>query len=138
MKQKIIECKTSFDGCPLCGSRLVKKYNCNPRRLVTLAEELHPLERVLRCSNTGCEARSWSFRSEYLQAMTFWRRTYALDVISHLATLKYERRMTHDEIIEDLHSKGINMSRGNITHELNFVEALAKGSWVKGIASSAR
>jgi len=32
----------------------------------TLDEETHPLERVLMCSNTGCEASAWSFRSEAL------------------------------------------------------------------------
>jgi len=31
-----------------------------------LDEETHPLERVLICSNTGCEASAWSFRSEAL------------------------------------------------------------------------
>jgi len=127
MKRRIVECRTGFAECPLCGSRLVKKYNCNPRRLVTLDGEIYPLERVLRCSNQECEAVDWSFRSEDLQAMTFWRRIYALDVISYIAELKYERRMTHDEILEELRSKGIPMSRGNITHELNFVEALARG-----------
>lgn len=127
MKRKIVECRTGFDECPLCGASLVKKYNCNPKRLVTMEGEIYPLERVKRCSNTGCEARDWSFRSEELQAMTFWRRIYALDVIAYIAKLKYERRMTHDEILAELHSIGILMSRGNITHELNFVEALARG-----------
>lgn len=127
MKRKIVECGTGFDECPLCGAHLVKKYNCNPKRLVTLEGEIYPLERVKRCSNPECEARDWSFRSEDLQAMTFWRRIYALDIIAYIAKLKYERRMTHDEILEELHSRGITISRGNITHELNFVEALARG-----------
>ncbi|MBS7251076.1 MAG: hypothetical protein KIH08_10890 [Candidatus Freyarchaeota archaeon] len=29
------------------------KYNCNPRRLITLEGEFYILERVLRCSNPG-------------------------------------------------------------------------------------
>jgi len=127
MERQIVECKTSFSACPLCGAPLVKKYNCNPRRLVTLKGEIYPLERVLMCSNPECRARDWSFHSEELQMATFWRRIYGLDIIAHIADLKHKGRRTHEEILEDLRSRGITMSKGNVTHLLNFVEALARG-----------
>ncbi len=82
---------------------------------------------VLRCSNPECVARDWSFRSEALQAATFWRKTFGLDVIVHIAHLKFEVRRTHEEVLKDLRSRGIIMSKGNITHLLNFVEALVRG-----------
>jgi len=127
MERQVVECRTSFDACPLCGSRLVKKYNCNPRRIVTLEGEVYVLERVLMCSNPECAARDWSFHSEELQMITFWRRIYGVDVTAHIADLKHRERKTHDEILEDLHSRGINISKGNITYVLNFVEAVARG-----------
>jgi len=105
----------------------VKKYNCNPRRLVTLRGEIYPLERVLMCSNPECQARDWSFHSEELQTATFWRRIYGLDIIAHIADLKHRGRRTHEEILEDLRSRGITISKGNVTHLLNFVEALVRG-----------
>jgi hypothetical protein len=127
MERQVVECRTSFDVCPLCGSRLVKRYNCNPRKLVTLEGEIYVLERVLRCSNPECAARDWSFHSEELQMITFWRRIYGVDVTAHIADLKHRERKTHDEILEDLHPRGINISKGNITYVLNFVEAVARG-----------
>lgn len=127
MEQKVVEFRTCFDTCPICGSKLVKKYNCNPRRLVTLEGEIYALERVLMCSNPECVARDWSFRSEALQAVTFWRKIFGLDVIVYIAHLKLEMNRTHDEVLEDLRSRGVNISKGNITYLLNFVEALARG-----------
>nr|MDO8081498.1 hypothetical protein [Candidatus Freyarchaeota archaeon] len=105
----------------------MKKYNCNPRKIVTLEGEIYVLERVLMCSNPECAARDWSFHSEELQAMAFWRRIYGVDVIARIADLKHRERKTHDEILEYLHSRGINISKGNITYVLNFVEAVARG-----------
>ncbi|MGC8832339.1 MAG: hypothetical protein ACP5PQ_07150 [Thermoproteota archaeon] len=72
-------------------------------------------------------ARDWSFQSEALKTATFWRKTFGLDVIVYIAHLKLEMRRTHEEILEDLHSRGVNISKGNITYLLNFVEALARG-----------
>lgn len=65
--EKIIEAISSIDRCPFCGSELKRKYNTNPRRLITLNGEYSSLERVSRCSNSECVGYEKSFRAEQLR-----------------------------------------------------------------------
>ena len=89
---QVIEAVSSMERCPFCGSELRRKYNANPRRLITLDGEYSVLERVSRCSNRECPGYERSFRAEELQAIILPRKIFSLDVIMYIGTLRYDLR----------------------------------------------
>ena len=93
---------TGMSECPLCGKRLVKKYNMNPRHVITLNGEYWVLERVLRCSNRKCPGYSMSFRSEKLQSSVISKKIFGLDVIVYIGELRYKEHKSYEEIREAL------------------------------------
>ena len=113
---QVIEAVSSMERCPFCGSELRRKYNANPRRLITLDGEYSVLERVSRCSNRECPGYERSFRAEELQAIILPRKIFSLDVIMYIGTLRYEEHKTYEEIKEDLGKKGIKISMGELTN----------------------
>ncbi len=52
-----------FNKCPICGEKLVQKYNTKEKKIITLKEKLVCWERVLRCRNKECQGHSMSFHS---------------------------------------------------------------------------
>jgi hypothetical protein len=127
MREGVIEVATGMRKCPLCGAHLVKKYNTNPRRLITLNGEYWALERVLRCSNRECSGHSMSFRSEELQAAIIPGRIFGLDVIVYIGELRYKEHKNYAEITEALEEKGITISLGELTNLTRTFESLLKG-----------
>ena len=124
---QVIEAVSSMERCPFCGSELRRKYNANPRRLITLDGEYSVLERVSRCSNRECPGYERSFRAEELQAIILPRKIFSLDVIMYIGTLRYEEHKTYEEIKEDLGKKGIKISMGELTNLTVTFESLIKG-----------
>ena len=116
-----------MDRCPFCGSKLKRKYNTNPRRLITLDGEYSILERVSRCSNSKCVGYEKSFRAEQLQAIIFPRKIFSMDVIMYIGTLRYEEHKTYAEIKEALRKKSIKISSGELTNLTMTFESLIKG-----------
>ena len=127
MSQEVVDVTTGMSECPLCGARLVKKYNMNPRRVITLNGEYRALERVLRCSNSGCPGHSMSFRSEELQASVIPKKIFGLDVIMYIGELRYKEHKSYDEITEALEERSIKISMGELTNLTRTFESLIKG-----------
>jgi len=125
--EQVIEAISSMDRCPFCGSKLKRKYNTNPRRLITLNGEYEILERVSRCGNSECVGYEKSFRAEALQAMIFPRKIFSMDVIMYIGTLRYEEHKTYTEIREALGKKSIKISMGELTNLTMTFESLIKG-----------
>lgn len=112
----------------MCSSSLVKLYNKNVRRVITLEGDLYALERVKRCSNPKCEAYKWNFFSEALQRRVLPRKLFGTDIIAEVARLKYEEHKTHGEVQEDLATRGVNVSYGEVTYLVRSFDALIS-SW---------
>ena len=64
MSQEVVKVSTRMNNCTFCGAKLVKKYNANARRLITLNGELWISERILRCNNRECPGHALSFRAD--------------------------------------------------------------------------
>ncbi len=126
--KEVKEFLTSLENCPLCGSRLVKKYNKRVRGVITLRGDINALERVKRCSSTGCKAYYWSFFSEALQRMVLPRKLFGTDVIAEVARLKYEEHKTHEEVQDALETRGVHVSYGEVTYLVRSFDALIS-SW---------
>jgi len=126
MRQEVVV-STGMSECPLCGKRLVKKYNMNPRHVITLNGEYRVLERVLRCSNRKCPGYSMSFRSEKLQSSVISKKIFGLDVIVHIGELRYKEHKSYEEIREALEGRNIKISMGELTNLTRTFEALIKG-----------
>jgi len=105
MQQKVVKVSTRMNSCPLCSAKLVKKYNNNKRRVITLSGEYWVKERVLRCSNRECPGHALSFRAEDFQATIIPYKIFGLDVILHIGTLRYEEHKTYAEIKAALRKK---------------------------------
>jgi hypothetical protein len=118
---------TKMKKCPICGARLVKKYNMNHRRVITLDGDYWALERVLRCSNLECSGHSMSFRSEALQVAIIPKKIFGLDVIIYIGELRYKEHKTYEEITEALVEKGIKISMDELTNLTRTFESLLKG-----------
>ena len=127
MSQEVVKVSTRMNNCPFCGAKLVKKYNANARRLITLNGEFWISERILRCSNRECPGHVLSFRAEEFQAAIIPRKIFGLEVISHIGTLRYEEHKTYEEIREALEKKGIRISMGELTNLTMTFESLIKG-----------
>jgi hypothetical protein len=127
MREGVIEVSTGMRKCPLCGARLVKNYNTNLRRVITLNGEYWALERVLRCSNRECSGHSMSFRSEEFQATIIPGRVFGLDGIVYIGELRYKEHKHYAEITEALEEKGITISLGERTNLTRTFESLLKG-----------
>ncbi|MCW3129820.1 MAG: hypothetical protein N2V75_06975 [Methanophagales archaeon] len=127
MSQEVVKVSTRMTNCPFCGAKLVKKYNANARRLITLNGEFWISERILRCSNRGCPGHALSFRAEEFQAAIIPRKIFGLEIILHIGTLRYEEHKTYEEIREALEKKGIRISMGELTNLTMTFESLIKG-----------
>jgi len=123
----VVKVSTRMNNCPFCGAKLVKKYNANARRLITLNGEFWISERILRCSNRGCPGHALSFRAEEFQAAIIPRKIFGLEIILHIGTLRYEEHKTYEEIREALEKKGIRISMGELTNLTMTFESLIKG-----------
>jgi hypothetical protein len=127
MGQEVVKVSTRMNNCPLCGAKLVKGYNANSRRLITLEGEFWVSERVLKCSNRECPGHALSFRAEEFQAAIIPRKIFGLEVILRIGTLRYEEHKTYEEIREALEKKGIRISMGELTNLTMTFESLIKG-----------
>jgi len=127
MQQKVVKVSTRMNSCPLCSAKLVKKYNNNKRRVITLSGEFWVKERVLRCSNRECPGHALSFRAEDFQATIIPYKIFGLDVILHIGTLRYEEHKTYAEIQEALRNKNIKICMGELTKLTMTFESLIKG-----------
>jgi hypothetical protein len=127
MREGVTEVSTGMRKCPLCGMRLVKKYNKNPRRVIALNGGYWALERVLRCRNRECLGHPMSFRSEELQAAIIPGRIFGLDVIVRIGELRYKEHKNYAKITEALEEKGIAISLGKRTNLSSTFESLLKG-----------
>jgi hypothetical protein len=122
-----IETITSMKRCPFCGSRLVRRFDHNPRRLVSQDGEYWVREHVQRCSNKDCKGFKTSFRSEELQRVVIPRKIFSLGVLISIGTSRYEEHKTYDEIIDSLAKKGIKISKGEVFNLCQTFESLIKG-----------
>jgi len=123
----VVKVSTRINNCPFCGAKLVKKYNANARRLITLNGEFWISERILRCSNRECPGHVLSFRAEEFQAAIIPHKIFGLEVILHIGTLRCEEHKTYEEIRDALEKKGIRISMGELTNLTVTFESLIKG-----------
>gem|GEM_PF-1178878 len=122
-----IETITSMKRCPFCGSRLVRRFDHNPRRLVSLNGEYWVREHVQRCSNKKCKGFKISFKSEELQRVVIPHKIFSLGVVITIGTLRYEEYKTYDEIIDSFAKKEIKISKGEVFNLCQTFESLIKG-----------
>jgi hypothetical protein len=127
MGQEVVKVSTKMNNCPLCGAKLVKRYNANARHLITLEGEFWVSERVLKCSNRECPGHALSFRAEEFQSTIIPHKIFGLGVILHIGNLRYEEHKTYEEIIEALGKKRIRISMGELTNLTMTFESLIKG-----------
>lgn len=129
MKQigTVTDTVTSMERCPFCGAHLVRRFDHNPRRVISLSGEYWIREHVQRCSNKDCKGFKTSFRSEELQRIIIPYKIFSLGVVINIGTLRYEEHKTYAEIIAELSKKGIKISRGEVFNLCQTFESLVKG-----------
>ncbi len=116
-----------FRECPLCGDRLVKKYNTPEKTVRTLNEELVCWERVLKCRNEDCKGNSMSFHSAEFKGLTLEGLTFGIDVLALEGTLRFEDNKTIDEILACLSEHGVHTTNATVSKHLDKYLALISG-----------
>lgn len=116
-----------FRECPLCGDRLVKKYNTPEKTVRTLNEELVCWERVLKCRDKGCKGNSMSFHSAEFKGLTLPSMTFGIDVVALEGALRFEEHKTIDEVLEELQEHGIHTNGATVSKHSDKYLALISG-----------
>ncbi len=113
--------------CPFCGANLVRRFDYNPRRLVSLNGEYRIKEHVQRCSDKDCKGFKTSFRSEELLLVIIPHKVFSLGVVITIGALRYEEHKSYKEIREELAKRGIKISLGEVFNLCQTFESLIKG-----------
>ncbi len=71
-----------LEKCPICESKLVKKYNTPIKKVITLNETIFCGERVLKCRNDKCPGNSMSFHSAEYKSLNIEGMTFGIDVVA--------------------------------------------------------
>ena len=119
--------KPEFESCPLCGERLIKKYNTKGKTLITLNGELACWERVLRCKNKECQGHSISFHSAEYKGLSLPGMNFGIDVLALEGNLRFEEYKTIDEVLLNLEEYGIQTNRATVSKHASKFLALISG-----------
>ncbi len=116
-----------YENCPICGQKLVKKYNTNDKTIITLQGKLICWERVLKCRNKSCIGNSMSFHSAEFKSLNLDGMTFGIDVLALEGELRYEDHKTIDEILASLSEHGVHMTDAAVSKHLDKYLALISG-----------
>lgn len=116
-----------FKECPICGEKLVKKYNTPEKTVITLNGKLICWERVLKCRNKNCRGNSMSFHSAEFKGLTLEGMTFGIDVLALEGALRFEDNKTIDEILAGLSEHGIHTNGATVSKHLDKYLALISG-----------
>lgn len=116
-----------FEKCPVCGEKLVKKYNTPKKTVIRLDGELVCWERVLRCRNKDCEGNSMSFHSAEFKALTLEGMSFGLDVVALEGGLRFEEHKTIEEVLANLSEHGVHTNGATVSKHLDKYLALISG-----------
>jgi hypothetical protein len=116
-----------FKECPICGEKLVKKYNTPEKTVITLNGKLICWDRVLKCRNKNCRGNSMSFHSAEFKGLTLEGLTFGIDVVALEGALRFEDNKTIDEILACLSEHGVHTNGATVSKHLDKYLALISG-----------
>lgn len=116
-----------YEKCPICGQKLVKKYNTNEKTVITLKGKLVCWERVLKCRNKECTGNSMSFHSAEFKSLNLEGMTLGIDVLALEGELRFEDHKTIDEILASLSEHGVHITDAAVSKHLDKYLALISG-----------
>jgi arginine repressor len=116
-----------LNKCPLCGEKLVQKYNTKEKTIITLKEKLVCWERVLRCRNKECQGHSMSFHSAEYKGLALPAMSFGIDVLALEGGLRFEEHKTIDEVVDSLHKYGIHTNDATVSKHSDKYLALISG-----------
>jgi hypothetical protein len=116
-----------MSSCPLCGEKLVQKYNGKEKTVLTLEEKILCWERVLRCRNKTCKGHSISFHSAEYKGLTLPGMNFGIDVVAFEGSLRFEDHRTIEEILTNLQECGIHTNGATVSKHLDKFLTLISG-----------
>lgn len=119
--------KTEIQNCPVCGRFLCRKYDTEPRTIVTMHDTIKATEHVMQCKKKNCSSRGIPFRSTELQILVLPHMKYGIDVISHAGELRFYDHLTLNEVIEEFKKHGFKFSLGEMSFIIDKFLALLAG-----------
>lgn len=116
-----------YERCPICGQKLVKKYNTNEKTVITLKGKLVCWERVLKCRNKECQGHSMSFHSTEFKGLTLSGMNFGIDVVAREGELRFEEHKTIEEVVDSLQEYGIHTNGATVSKHSDKYLALIAG-----------
>lgn len=121
--------------CPVCQSRLRRRWNVWRKYVVTLSGRIHAFQQGYSCSNAQCTQPNKVYTSVEADRLVLKGRSFGRDVIVQIGYWRFWEHATIDEILERLHLRKIPISRQEVLNLLGDFLALLRAAQPAKVAT---